>query len=180
MRKIQLTVLLAIISVCASSTALATLIGDTITFNTHFPSDGSITSSQDFLVSGGIECSGCPSAGFVLDGQTLDIGDDFIEFNSSFITAFSGPDAIFEFLDLDWIDAAGELVGFSLTTDFASVDDSDVSFTSDSIRIDIGDSGDGSFWRLELDAVHVRVPEPTTIALMGLGLAGLGYRKRKA
>ncbi|MDI9244651.1 PEP-CTERM sorting domain-containing protein [Marinobacter sp. CHS3-4] len=158
--------------------ANASLIGDTVTFNTYFPNDGALTSSQDFLVTNSVECAGCASAGFVLADQTLDIGADFIEFQSGFTTGFSGPDAIFEFTGLDWVGGLGELVGFNLTTNFANVADSAVAFTGNSIEIDIGNSGQGTFWRLDLRVAY-DVPEPGTLALLGLGLAGLGFFRRR-
>lgn len=164
----------------ASASAQASLVGDTVTFSTYFPTDGTVSSTQDFVVGAGIECSGCPSGGFVLSGQTLDIGGDYIEFISSFSTAFSGPDAIFEFTGLDF--AGGDsLSGFALTTDFASVTAGAVSFTGDSIRIDIGDSGVGTRWRLDLRTTAA-VPVSGTLGLVGLALAGaaLAGRRRAA
>lgn len=161
----------------ASASAQATLIGDTITFATYFPTDGTQSSIQDFLVGPGIECSGCDSGGFVLPGQTLDIGADYIDFASGFETSFDGPDAIFEFTGLDFAGGA-VLTGFSLTTSFASVTAADVSYTGDSIRVNIGGSGLGSGWRLELRTTAA-VPVSGTLSLAGLGLLGLAALRQR-
>lgn len=168
-------VLLTAAALLVPASAHASLIGDTVTFNTYFPNDGTLTSTQNFLVGAGIECAGCPSAGFVLPDQTLDIGANYIEFISSFTTSFGGPDAIFEFTGLDFGGGA-TLTGFLLTTDFANVVPSAVSFTGNSIRIDIGGSGQGTRWRLDLNQ---SVPEPATLSLLGLGLAGVAAARRR-
>lgn len=170
---------LAVAALGTAGAANASLIGDTVTFNTYFPDSASLTSSQNLLVGAGIECDACPSAGFVLSGQTLDIGADYIEYISSSVTSFAGGSAIFEFLDLDWLPSPGLLVGFVLSTDFTSVSPADVSFTADSIAIDIGNSGDGTTWRLDLVTRHA-VPEPATALLLGLGIVGLGAMRRRS
>ena len=59
--------------------------------------------------------------------------------------------------------------------------ESDVSFAANSVTIDYTstDWGDGAFVSFDLVTTHSVLPEPGTLALFGLGLAGLGLAARR-
>lgn len=62
--------------------------------------------------------------------------------------------------------------------------ESDVTFTANAVTIDYSNTAwsPGSFLSFDLVTTHSQLPEPATLALFGLGIAGLGLmaRRRKA
>ncbi len=93
--------------------------------------------------------------------------------------------------DLDWVGMAGSIIGVSLVTngvstsiqgntDGTSLDMNDVTFGADFVRWDMAHThwDVGASATFTLETTH-RVPEPGTFSLLGLGLLGLGFMRRK-
>ena len=83
---------------------------------------------------------------------------------------------------MDWVDVRGTIVGLEIATNWAGWDDSRATFGDDWVAFNFanlsfaaGDFLDATF----LTSHDVDVPEPGTLALLGLGLAGMGMTRRK-
>lgn len=163
---------------CTASAANASLINDSITGTGLFlsPSPGPV------VVGGGTEFNITFGTS---NNIAVDIGADTITFMKTAGDLIGlGGGWIYTFSDLHWTDDpdAG-LGGVEITSStLIGFDLSDISFSEHEVIIDLtatdgwgGLSSNGGF---TLTLSH-DVPEPATLAIFGIGLAGLGFARRR-
>jgi hypothetical protein len=167
--------------------AQAGLLGTNATVRYVFDNGVPTTTTDPVLVGPGIELS-CPGAAglctlLTLDTQTVDLGDTtlgyaYSGFGGGFFTNSVVNSMIFEALD-----PGAPIIGVTLATDMPLLDPGRISFTADSVTLDlrgVGLPSTSHFFEVGLVLGSVtEVPAPAAILPFAAGLFGLGLARRR-
>ena len=170
-KMLSISSLIAVGMVASMSNASATLLdGNDMRIRYLYPDLSSdYFAPIDVTVGPGIEAS------FGSGTPVIDISDSTIFFDFSIgggSAAFNG----FQFIDLN--NLINSFTSVSVLDTNLAFTDSDISFDADNIWVNFAglSSGSDGFIELTIDAA---VPEPSILALMALGIAGLGFTRRR-
>jgi len=177
---LQLGIAGTLLAACLMSppTARATLIGDTVTCTTLGSPTCPVVPTA--IVGPGSEFTMFAFGTFPMFTVNITGSSYILTAASSITVSFGGAVGA---ASLDWIgDPTGEIIGFDLTSDFAAITSSDITFGPHFVQVSlagltISPADLGKQVVVDFITAHDQIPEPGTLAVFGLGLAGLGFAR---
>jgi hypothetical protein len=174
------------LAVAATAPALAAndLTGTSVDIDWLFPDTAHSVATQTVVVASGpeIQCAG-GDAGTGLctqfvDGASIDVGAQTLSLTIDSGTA-AWTSSTFNGYEFSHLSAGGAWTGYTLTTTFAGLDASRISFTPDAVWVDMqGIAPDaGESFTITLDTAPV--PEPASPALLIAGLGAIAWAARR-
>ncbi len=179
----------------AAGAANATLLGDQV--DVRITRMGDFNEFLDVTVDNSVELPGVNIPGFGGSPIAIDIDDSTITITTTIqqgpISGAAVPSVIYRFTDLDWVGVTG---GFVESFSISNNPDNLLNPTSSFTRIILGGGGievvqngfvttTGSGFDVRTATISIvanhptPLPEPTALAIFGVGLAGLGLMVRR-
>lgn len=179
LRTLTQVLLVAFTSILFCNNASATLIGDSVNCAIVGGPGAFVCNPGANTVGAGVEFSidfiSTPAFNVDIDASSISVTQVF---GSPIGT---GAGEVLVLGDLDWLGLTGKIVGISgfSTNEGPDITANDITFTDHEVRFTMSPNvwAANSFARWDLVTEHI--PEPETIALFGLGLAGMALSRRK-
>jgi hypothetical protein len=162
----------------------ADLTGKTVDIGWGYPTAGTLFATDSVVVGAGPEVV-CPGndvgtglcTGFI-DAASIDIGANTLSLTiDQGSAAWTG--AAFNGYEFTGLGAGGAWTGYTLSTDFAGLDASRISFSSDAVFVNMQGITPAAGESFTITLQTAAVPEPANAAMLLAGIAALGGLVRR-